>query len=105
MLGVGTIINPIIKIVTAVAILAAVYFFILKPVLETTDNVVDRSFDAFDQSLDGFDQLPDQVQGEVNRAFDQANGSQRLQDCIERAVDQPKPEINRVNRCVERFTP
>ncbi len=39
MLGAGTVINPIIKIVTTVAILAAVGIFIVKPVLETTERV------------------------------------------------------------------
>ena len=42
MLG-ATVINPIIKIVTVVAILAATYFFIVKPVLDTTES----TFDAF----------------------------------------------------------
>ena len=40
MIGAGTVINPIIKIVTTVAILAAVGIFIVKPVLETTEKAV-----------------------------------------------------------------
>ena len=43
MLGAGTIINPLIKIVTTVAILAAVYFFIVKPTLDTTEEVVEKA--------------------------------------------------------------
>lgn len=39
MLGAGTIINPITKVITTVAILAAVYFFILKPALESTERI------------------------------------------------------------------
>jgi hypothetical protein len=41
MLGAGTIINPLIKIVTTVAVLAAAYFFIVRPVLDTTDKAID----------------------------------------------------------------
>ena len=41
MIGAGTVINPIIKIVTTVAILAATYVFIRKPVLETTEKAVE----------------------------------------------------------------
>ena len=41
MIGAGTVINPIIKIVTTVAILAAVGIFIVKPVLETTEKAVE----------------------------------------------------------------
>ena len=43
MLGAGTIINPLIKIVTTVAVLAASYFFIIRPVLDTTDKAIDSA--------------------------------------------------------------
>ena len=43
MLGAGTIINPIIKIVTTVAILAAVGFFIVRPILDTTEKAIDSA--------------------------------------------------------------
>jgi hypothetical protein len=39
MIGAGTIINPILKVVTTVAILGAVYIFIVKPVLDTTEDI------------------------------------------------------------------
>jgi hypothetical protein len=42
-IGAGTVINPIIKIVTTVVILAAVGIFIVKPVLETTEKAVDQA--------------------------------------------------------------
>lgn len=105
MIGAGTIINPLIKIVTVVAILGASYLFIVKPVLDTTDSAIEQSFDAFDQSFQGFDELPNQVQGQIDRALEASGDSSRLENCIERAVDQRKPDTQRVNRCVERFSP
>jgi hypothetical protein len=42
-IGASTVINPIIKIVTAVAILAAVGLFIVKPILERTEKAVDQA--------------------------------------------------------------
>jgi hypothetical protein len=39
LIGAGTIINPILKIVTTVAILGAAYIFIVKPVLDTTEEI------------------------------------------------------------------
>lgn len=39
MLSAGTFINPILKIITTVAILAAVGFFIVKPILDTTEKI------------------------------------------------------------------
>lgn len=50
MLGAGTVINPIIKVVTTVAVLAAAYFFIVKPVLTTTDKVIDQSGRQIDRA-------------------------------------------------------
>lgn len=38
MIGAGTILSPIIKVVTTVAILAGVYFLIVKPILDTTER-------------------------------------------------------------------
>ena len=39
MIGAGTIINPIIKVVTTVVILGAVYLFFVKPALDTTKDI------------------------------------------------------------------
>ena len=46
MLGAGTVINPIIKIVTTVAILAAVGIFIVRPILDTTDKAINSVNDS-----------------------------------------------------------
>ena len=54
MIGAGTVINPLIKIITTVVILGAVYLFIVKPALDTTNN----AFDSFSDSFNGFDNLP-----------------------------------------------
>jgi hypothetical protein len=102
MIGAGTVINPIIKIVTVVAVLAATYVFIVRPALDTTESTIDRSFDAFGS---GFDDLPAQIQGQVDQAFEASQGSAALRNCIERAVDRNRPDTHRVNRCVERFGP
>ena len=40
MLGADTFVSSILRLVTTIAILAAVYFFIVKPVLKTTNDVV-----------------------------------------------------------------
>ncbi|MGH2988088.1 MAG: hypothetical protein ACRDLO_15590 [Solirubrobacterales bacterium] len=97
MIGAGTVINPIIKIVTVVAILAATYLFIVKPVLDTTESTIEASFDAFG---DGFGDLPAKIQDDVDAALESSDDSGRLQNCIERAVDRANtPNPQRVNRC------
>jgi hypothetical protein len=99
MLGAGTLINPIIKIVTTVAILAAVYLFIVKPALDTTNN----AFDSFSDSFGGFDDLSGDIQSQVDDAFDSTNDTQRLEECINRAIDGSGANENRIQRCVDRF--
>ena len=41
MIGPGTVINPMIKIITSVVILAAVGIFVVRPVLDTTERAID----------------------------------------------------------------
>ena len=55
MIGAGTIINPILKIVTVVAVLAASYFFIVRPILDTTEKVAGDANRSFQNSLQGND--------------------------------------------------
>lgn len=100
MLGAGTVINPIIKIVTTVAILGAVYLFIVKPTLDTTNS----AFDTFSNSFNGFDDLPGDVQSQIDDAFDSSSDTNRLQDCIERAVDSGGGgNQQQISRCINRF--
>ena len=100
MLGAGTIINPILKVVTTVAILAAAYIFIVKPILDTTNT----AFESFSDSFNGFDDLPGQIQTQVGEAFDSTDDSKALQRCIKRAIGETPPDQRRVERCIERLS-
>ena len=51
LIGAGTIINPILKVVTTVAILGAAYIFIVKPVLDTTENITGEVAEQTRQTL------------------------------------------------------
>ena len=105
LLGAGTVINPIIKIITTVVILGAVYLFIVKPALDTTNSIFDQTFGAFDE----FDSLPNDIQDDINQALEDAASSQvdvdRLQDCIRDAIGPNGANQNRIDRCLERFGP
>lgn len=105
MLGAGTVINPLIKIITTVAILGAVYLFIVKPALDTTNN----AFDSFSDSFNGFDNLPGQVQSQVDNALNDVDVDQvnvgRLQSCIQGAVGPNGANQNQIHRCLNRFGP
>jgi hypothetical protein len=102
MLGAGTVINPIIKIVTTVAILAAAYFFIVKPVLETTDNAVDRASRGINSAQasanDAFNSA--QFSAAVSRADSYASSlqstwpaaSREIKSCLKKAGEGPGTE-------------
>jgi hypothetical protein len=49
-IGAGTVINPIIKVVTTVVILGAVYLFFVKPILDTTEEVAGETADQIERS-------------------------------------------------------
>jgi hypothetical protein len=94
MIGAGTFINPLIKIITVVAILAAVYLFFVKPALDTSEDISNT------------------VNENVGRAFDQANRAsenafnnpeieraQKLGQCVTKAGG----DVDRINKCHEKF--
>jgi hypothetical protein len=101
LIGPGTVINPIIKVVTTVAILAAVYLFIVKPALDTTNT----AFESFNDSFSGFGELPNQIQEQVDDAVGDTNLTRRLQDCIQRAISRGDSQrvAGATQRCVDRF--
>ena len=99
MIGAGTIINPIIKIVTTVVILGAIYLFFVKPVLDTTNNAFDEfGFEGLSETFEG---LPTDIQDQIDSAL-QGSGkpeASKLGDCITRV----QPDTAKIQRCVERF--
>ncbi len=108
MIGAGTIISPIIKIVTTVAILAAVYFFFVKPTLDTVENTTAQFSPQLDQ-IDEIDNLVPDVQKDIDKALKQAqrqSGStssqvDKLFDCINDAGT----NVNKINTCNAKFSP
>ena len=107
MIGAGTIINPILKIVTTVAILGAVYLFIVRPVLDTTEEISGRAFDATSQFGSDFDKafesIPDtaKIQGQVQKALNRSGASNKdankLLTCIQRAGG----DVDKMTRCTD----
>jgi hypothetical protein len=95
MLGAGTIINPLLKVVTTVIILGAVYLFFVKPALDTTNN----AFDTFD--IPDFNSLSSDIQSQIDDAFNQTSDRHRLQACLERAA--AAGDQRRIEVCLDRF--
>ncbi len=106
MIGAGTIINPLIKVVTTVAILAAVYFLFVKPALDTTTDITNRAFDTSDE-----------IQRDIQKSIREstpsgANGievtipkssekAQKLGACVQGAAG----DLSAIEKCMERYAP
>jgi hypothetical protein len=79
MLGADTFLSALLRIVASVAILAAVYFFIIKPVLHTTEKVshdvnhsVNQSFHQSQATQRRVNRITRNAERQANRAFRQA---------------------------------
>ena len=103
MLGASTIINPIIKIVTTVVILGAIYLFFVKPALDTVDEVSSGFSESFSEGFSSFDDAQDIFEEAGVEIDEPASASQKskLLDCLERA--QQDEDLDKVERCAEKF--
>jgi len=96
-----TLARSLIRLIVTVGILAAVYFFMVRPILDTTNDTINKAFDSFDG-----------VQGSIDNAFDDAGvnapnisgasktDAERVLACVQRV----QPDAVKMQRCAERFT-
>ncbi len=112
MIGAGTFISPLIKIITTVAILAAVYFFIVKPTLDTTENITSGINESIGESFDNFDQFSPSVQRSIRQAEKlQQQSSQTSQAQIQNAnkllscIQKADSDVDQIQACNAKFTP
>jgi hypothetical protein len=107
----GNLSAGIIRLLVTVGILAAVYFFIVKPTLDTTEKISNEvnvnvqkgfqqsDFGDIDKTIDDVNR---RVQREIRRSLRQSrrNGNpNKLIACIQRA----NQDVNKIQRCSERF--
>lgn len=107
----GNVTAGIIRLLVTVGILAAVYFFVVKPALDTTENIsrevnsnVQKGFEQTDMSNINktINDVNRQVQREIKkslRASKQQGDADKLIRCIKRA----NQDVNRIQRCSQRF--
>jgi Tfp pilus assembly protein PilO len=107
----GNLTAGIIRLLVTVGILAAAYFFIVKPTLETTEKVshevnlnVHKSFEqgGLSEISETIDDVNRQVQRQVKqslRASQKQGDADKLIACIQRAHQ----NVNKIQRCSERF--
>jgi hypothetical protein len=103
MLGAGTFISPLMRLIVTAGILAAVYFFIVKPILDTTNDTINRAFDATQQPLRQAERLARQngannfkVPNDVS-----TSNAEKLLHCVQRV----EPDTSKMQACAARFGP
>ena len=77
MLGADTFLSALLRIVGTVAVLAAVYFFIIKPILHTTEKVTHDVNHSVNQSFRQSQAQQRQARRQTQHAIRQANRSVR----------------------------
>ena len=88
----GTMITAVVRIAVLAATLALVYFFVIRPVLDTTETVSSGINDNIQRSLD---QANDAFrQGDMNFSLKE---QRRLTDDIKNV---PTDKLPRLNRCI-----
>jgi hypothetical protein len=108
----GSLTSGIIRLLVAVGILAAAYFFIVKPVLKTTDNAINSTNQTIQKSLESgdFKDISNSFNGvgrEIERKIRHSlhvtttNGGnpRKLLHCIEHA----NGNVTRIQRCTRRL--
>jgi uncharacterized protein YoxC len=107
----GSLTSGIIRLLVTVGILAAAYFFLVKPVLKTTDKAIDNANKTFERSFGGtgIDDLPaaiedvnKQVQRQVRRSLhlaEKQGNPKRLIKCVEHADG----DARKIRRCTVKF--
>ena len=113
MLGAGTIINPIIKVVTTVAILAAIGIFIVRPVLDTTEDAIDTAAEQSRQIQENVNQSVSDAQ--VNSTINQLQvrsstlistwpeAAKELKNCV-RDADRNEAALNQCQNLSSRIS-
>jgi uncharacterized membrane protein YhiD involved in acid resistance len=117
----GNLTSGIIRLGVTVGILAAVYFFIVKPVLHTTEHTVDSANKAFEHSFDSSTFDTKAIEDQVNKAIEDVNKStqvqvehsfhvtkieagpkkqQKLLHCVQRS----NGNVHKMERCAKRFS-
>ena len=107
----GNVTAGIIRLLVTVGILAAVYFFLVRPTLDTTEKIshevnvnVEKGFQQTDLSeiSETIDDVNRRVRREIKksvRSSQRQGNADELINCIQRAHQ----NVNKIQRCSERF--
>jgi hypothetical protein len=97
----GNLTSGIIRLAVTAGVLFLCYLFIVKPVLNKTDEAFHSTgFDSIGKSIEG---VSKEIRREVHRSFEttkkHGGNPQKLVHCVQRASG----DVKRIERCTRRF--
>jgi hypothetical protein len=109
----GSLTSGVIRLLVTVGILAAAYFFIVKPVLKTTSDTFKEANKSFEKSFGGngagledinktINSVNHQVQIQIQRSFHTAKkhgNPKKLLRCVQHA----EGNVHKIQRCTVKF--
>ena len=88
----GTLVTGVVRVLVIAATLACVYYFLVRPVLDTTEKVSSGINDNIQRSLD-----------EANQAFEQSNTPVQTQQSITTTIKNvPTNKLPQLTDCINR---
>ncbi len=107
----GNLSAGIIRLLVTVGILAAVYFFLVRPTLDTTEKISHETnisiHEGFEQGgLGEISETIDDVNRRVQREFKKSLRASKQQgdaDQLIRCIQRAHQNVNRIQRCSQRF--
>jgi F0F1-type ATP synthase membrane subunit b/b' len=98
----GNISLRLVGLLVTVGILAAVYFFIVKPATDTANNAINSISEPLQQAQEQAAQAQEQLKQDTRTG---QPGAQIDLNKLQRCVQKAHQDVNRLQRCAERFGP
>ncbi|MEK6251266.1 MAG: hypothetical protein AABM43_04860 [Actinomycetota bacterium] len=107
----GMFTSSVLRLAVSVGILVAAYFFIVRPVLDTTNKAIDSAntgFGAVNSNIGreiqrSIRQTNRHVQRQINRSVRQSSPNSARQKKLLHCVQHAHGNVNRIQRCGRRF--
>ena len=86
-------------------ILAAVYFFAIKPATDTANNAIDSFSEPLKQATQQAAAAQQQLQQDANNGGPGTKSDLNQLDKLQRCVQKAHQDVNKLERCTRRFAP
>jgi methyl-accepting chemotaxis protein len=88
-----------------VGVLVAVYFFAIKPATDTANNAINQFSEPVKRAEQDVARAQQQLQQNANNGGQGSQASVNQLDRLQRCVHKAHHDVNRLQRCAQRFAP